>query len=152
MISKKTKYALNALLYLARHQQKGPILISEIAENERIPQKFLEQILLDLKNNGILQSKKGKGGGYFLGRPAHEIILGKVVRTFDGPLAPVSCVSQTAYMKCEECRDDESCCGIQMVMKDVREAISNILDKTSLADMIAKAKNAKEKLATNFQI
>jgi Rrf2 family protein len=151
MISKKTKYALNALVYLARHQHKSPILISEIAENERIPQKFLEQILLDLKNNGILQSKKGKGGGYFLGRPAQEIMLGKVIRIFDGPLAPVSCVSQTAYMKCAECRDD-SCCGIRMVMKGVREAISNILDKTSLADSLRLGDEAVQNKATNFII
>ena len=151
MISKKTKYALNALTYLARHHQEGPVLISAIAQSERIPQKFLEQILLDLKNNGVLQSKKGKGGGYFLGRPAQEIMLGKVIRIFDGPLAPVSCVSQTAYMKCEECRDD-TCCGIRMVMKDVREAISNILDKTSLEDMVLKSNNVKEQLPGNFQI
>jgi len=151
MISKKTKYALNALVYLARRQHKSPILISEIAENERIPQKFLEQILLGLKNNGILQSKKGKGGGYFLSRPAQEIMLGKVIRIFDGPLAPVSCVSQTAYMKCAECRDD-SCCGIRMVMKDVREAISNILDKTSLADSLRLGDEAVQNKATNFII
>ncbi len=151
MISKRTKYALNALIYLARHHQEGPVLISAIAQSERIPQKFLEQILLDLKNNGILQSKKGKGGGYFLGRPAQEIMLGKVVRIFDGPLAPVSCVSQTAYMKCEECRDD-NCCGIRMVMKDVRDAISNILDKTSLADTLRLGDEAVKNKAMNFMI
>ncbi len=151
MISKRTKYALNALIYLAQHQQEGPVLISAIAQSERIPQKFLEQILLDLKNNGILQSKKGKGGGYFLGRPAQEIMLGKVVRIFDGPLAPVSCVSQTAYMKCEECRDD-NCCGIRMVMKDVRDAISNILDKTSLADTLRLGDEAVKNKAMNFMI
>ena len=151
MISKKTKYALNALIYLARHHQEGPVLISAIAQSERIPQKFLEQILLDLKNNGILQSKRGKGGGYFLGRPAQEIMLGKVIRIFDGPLAPVSCVSQTAYRKCEECRDD-ACCGIRMVMKDVREAISNILDKTSLADSLRLGDEADRNKAMNFVI
>lgn len=151
MISKKTKYALNALTYLARHHQEGPVLISAIAQSERIPQKFLEQILLDLKNNGILQSKKGKGGGYFLGRPAQEIMLGKVIRIFDGPLAPVSCVSQTAYMKCGECRDD-TCCGIRMVMKDVRDAISNILDKTSLADSLRLGDEAVKNKAMNFII
>ena len=126
-------------------------MISAIAQSERIPQKFLEQILLDLKNNGILQSKKGKGGGYFLGRPAQEIMLGKVIRIFDGPLAPVSCVSQTAYRKCEECRDD-TCCGIRMVMKDVREAISNILDKTSLADSLRLGDEADKNKAMNFVI
>lgn len=151
MISKKTKYALNALVYLARQNSKEPVLISAVAKSEKIPQKFLEQILLELKNNGILQSKKGKGGGYSLRLPAQEIMLGKVIRLFDGPLAPVSCVSQTAYMKCPECRDD-SCCGLRVVMKDVREAISNILDKTSLEDVVLRGKNLKGELPGNFQI
>ena len=151
MISKKTKYALNALSYLARHHQEGPVLILAIAQSERIPQKFLEQILLDLKNNGILQSKKGKGGGYFLGRPAQEIMLGKVIRIFDGPLAPVSCVSQTAYHRCEECRD-ENTCGIRAVMKDARDAIANILDKTTLEDMVQRAANLDQMKIHNYSI
>ena len=151
MISKKTKYALNALVYLARQYQKGPILISEIAENEGIPKKFLELILLDLKNNGILQSKKGKGGGYFLGRSPAEIIIGRVIRIFDGPLAPVSCASQTAYHHCEECRD-ENTCGIRAVMKDVRTAIASILDKTTLEDMVERSANLDQMKIHNYSI
>jgi Rrf2 family protein len=151
MISRKTKYALNALVYLARQYQKGPVLISEIAESERIPRKFLEQILLDLKNNGILQSKKGKGGGYFLRRPPREIIIGKVVRLFDGPLAPVSCVSQTAYHRCGECRD-ENACGIRAVMKDVRDAMAGILDKTTLEDTLQRATNMEQMKVHNYSI
>lgn len=151
MISKKTKYALNALVYLARQHQKGPVLISEIAENEGIPKKFLELILLDLKNNGILQSKKGKGGGYFLGRSPAEIIVGRVIRIFDGPLAPVSCVSQTAYHHCEECRD-ENTCGIRAVMKDVRDAIASILDKTTLEDMVERSANLDQMKIHNYSI
>jgi Rrf2 family protein len=135
MISKKTKYALKGLIYLARKYDQGPILISDLARYERIPKKFLELILLSLKNNGVLQSKKGKGGGYYLGKHPKEISIGNVIRILDGPLAPVPCVSETAYAKCKECLDERSC-GIRFVMKDVRDAITSILDKTSLSDML----------------
>jgi Rrf2 family protein len=135
MISKKTKYALKGLLYLARKYNQGPILIADLAREERIPKKFLELILLSLKNNGILQSRKGKGGGYYLGKPPRDISVGNVIRILEGPLAPVPCVSETAYAKCKECLDERSC-GIRFVMKDVRDAISNILDRTSLSDML----------------
>lgn len=151
MISKKTKYALNALVYLGRRYQKGPVLISQIAESERIPKKFLEFILLNLKNNGVLQSKKGKGGGYFLRRPPAEIIIGKIMRIFDGPLAPVSCASQTAYHKCEECRD-EATCGIRAVMKEVRDAMANILDKTTLEDMVGRSVSLEQMKVHNYSI
>jgi len=143
MISKKTKYALKALIYLARKYDQGPVLISDLARDERIPKKFLELILLSLKNNGILQSKKGKGGGYYLGKPPREISVGNVVRNLDGPLAPVPCVSVTAYAKCQECLDERNC-GIRLVMKEVRDAISNILDKTSLADVLEREEKAKQ--------
>lgn len=144
MISKKTKYALKALIYLAREYDKGPILIADLAREENIPKKFLELILLALKNNGILQSKKGKGGGYFLGKSPEKISMGQVVRILEGPLAPVPCVSETAYARCEEC-DDEETCGIRMVMKDVRDAIAGILDNTTLADVLEKVEHARLK-------
>ncbi len=144
MISKKTKYGLKSLLYLARKYDQGPILISDLAREERIPKKFLELILLALKNNGILQSKKGKGGGYYLGRPPREISVGNVVRVLEGPLAPVPCVSETAYARCQECLDERTC-GIRLVMKDVRDAISSILDKTSLADMLELEEKAEQR-------
>ena len=144
MISKKTKYALHALVYLAKEYKKGPVLISEIAKNEKIPKKFLEFILLALKNHGILESRRGKGGGYLLAKEPGQIILGQVFRFLDGPLAPVSCVSQTAYRKCHECRDEKSC-GIRLVMKEVRDATANILDKTSLADLLDRVKTASGK-------
>ena len=143
MISKKTKYALKGLLYLARKYNQGPILISDLARDERIPKKFLELILLTLKNNGVLQSRKGKGGGYYLGKPPREISVGNVIRILDGPLAPVPCVSETAYAKCQECTDEQTC-GIRPVMKDVRDAIANILDKTSLADMLEREEKAEQ--------
>jgi len=153
MISKKTKYALKGLLYLARKYNQGPVLISDLAHDERIPKKFLELILLSLKNNGVLQSKKGKGGGYYLGKPPREISVGNVIRILEGPLAPVPCVSETAYAKCQECLDERSC-GIRLVMKDVRDAISNILDKTNLADMMEREEKAikMEKKILDFSI
>ncbi len=143
MISKKTKYALKALIYLAWEYDKGPILISDLAKEERIPKKFLELILLTLKNHGILQSKKGKGGGYYLGKHPREISMGQAIRILEGPLAPVPCVSETAYAQCDEC-DNEQTCGIRLVMKGVRDAIAGILDGTSLADVLEQIGKAEE--------
>ena len=143
MISKKTKYGLKALIYLARHYEQGPILIADIAREEKIPKKFLEAILLSLKNSGILQSKKGKGGGYYLGRHPNSISFGQAIRIMEGPLAPVPCVSETAYAKCEEC-ENEITCGIRVVMKDVRDAMAKILDGTTLADVLEKIDTAEE--------
>ncbi len=138
MISKKTKYALKALEILAGdYPQRGPWLISTLAAQGKIPKKFLEQILLELKNKGVLESKKGKGGGYFLAQPPSAITLGNVMRILEGPLAPLPCVSQTAYRRCDECVD-ENTCSIRMVMREVREATASILDGTSLQDMIEK--------------
>lgn len=151
MISKKTKYGLHSLIYLAKRYNEGPVLIANLAREERIPKKFLEAILLQLKKQGILESKKGKGGGYSLSRPPDEIDMGRVVRILDGPLAPVACVSKTSYRKCGECQDEISC-GIRMVMTDVRDAIANILDKTSLADVIRKIENKNMEMAANYQI
>lgn len=141
MISRKTKYGLQSVIYLAKKHGEGPVLISDLAREERIPQKFLELILLELKNKGVLQSKKGKGGGYALAKVPHEITVGEVIRILEGPLAPVPCVSQTAYRKCEECRD-ESTCAIRVVMKQVRDAMANILDNTTLMDLLKGGKNA----------
>jgi Rrf2 family protein len=135
MLQKKSKYAIRALLALARNSDQGPMLIADLAAKERIPKKFLELILLELRNKGILQSKKGKGGGYFLGRKPEAISLGEVIRALDGPLAPVPCVSHTAYRTCDEC-EDELTCGIRAVMHDVRDATAAILDRESLADLL----------------
>ena len=138
MLSKKAKYALRALLALAKAYRQGPILISDLAQRERIPKKFLELILLDLKRHGILQSKKGRGGGYFLSKPPQDIKFGQVIRILDGPLAPIPCVSQTAYVKCDEC-DDEASCGIRLVMKDVRDSTARILDGASLKAVLKRS-------------
>src|SRR5947199_8370203 len=119
MLSNKAKYALRALFALSKKYDQGPVLISDLAAEEDIPKKFLEVILLELKNQGILQSKKGKGGGYFLRKPPEKITLGQVIRVFDGPLAPLPCASESAFMKCDECRDVATC-GTRYVMKEVR--------------------------------
>jgi Rrf2 family protein len=141
MLSHKSKYALKAMIVLAKEYGQGPVLIADIARREAIPQKFLELILLELRNRGVLQSKKGKGGGYYLGRPPRKITLGEVIRDIDGPLAPIACVSQTAYARCEDCRD-EHLCGIRMVMKDVRDATARILDSTTLADVLGRVEHS----------
>jgi Rrf2 family protein len=138
MLSKKAKYGLRAMLYLAKEKGHGPILISELAQQERIPKKFLEQILLELKNRGLLQSKMGKGGGYFLNKSPQSISFGQLIRYFDGPLAPVPCVSKNFYNRCEECGDEETC-AIRLVMKDVRDSIAEILDKTSLKEALERS-------------
>lgn len=144
MVSKKTKYALKALMYLANEQREGSVRVEDLAQDENIPRKFLEVILLTLRNHGVLQSKKGKGGGYQLGRPPGAISIGEVVRIFDGPLAPVPCASETAYRKCDEC-SDENTCGIRIVMKEVRDSIAAILDGTTLADLVKRVEEAKSK-------
>ncbi|PRY16393.1 BadM/Rrf2 family transcriptional regulator [Pontibacter ummariensis] len=136
MLSKKAKYALKALLHLTRQYDKGLVIISDIAEKERIPRKFLEAILVDLKTNGVLQSVRGKNGGYYLAKNPAEISVGNVIRMIDGPLAPIPCVSHLYYRKCDECTD-EATCEIRIVMKKVRDATAEILDNTFLSSLDA---------------
>ena len=135
MLSKKAKYAVKALLALAARGNAEPMRIADLARQERIPKKFLEAILLSLRNHGLLQSRKGRGGGYLLTRDPRQIYLGQVVRMFDGPLAAVPCASQTAYMRCVDCRD-EATCGVHLAMKEVRDATAKILDHLSLATLL----------------
>lgn len=135
MISKKAKYALKALKVLAEHYGKGPVLISYIAEREKIPRKFLEAILLDLRNNGVLQSQKGKGGGYLLRIPPDEVKFSKVLRIIDGPIAPTLCVSLFFYGKCDDCADEETC-SLRTVLTAWRDANLAVLDRTTLTDML----------------
>ncbi|MBI4585698.1 MAG: Rrf2 family transcriptional regulator [Planctomycetes bacterium] len=135
-LSKRGEYALRALIDLGMVQELGqPMLkIGELAEKEKLPVKFLEQILVQLKNAGYLDSKRGKQGGYFLRKPMREIVIGDVVRLIDGPLAPIRCVSKTAYQPCS-CPDEEHC-GLRLLMEDVRAAIAGILDRHSLAEVV----------------
>jgi Rrf2 family protein len=142
MLSAKCRYGLKAMVYITRHGANGPVLIAEIAEAERIPKKFLDVILLELKTNGLLTSKKGKGGGYQLAREAKKISAADVMRILDGPLAPVPCVSKLQYRPCDDCRD-ESACAIRLVMQEVRDAMALILENTSLVDMSNSAPAAK---------
>ena len=134
MLSKKAKYGLRAMAGLAREYGKGPLLIADIAERERIPRKFLELILLDLKKKGFVGSKKGKGGGYYLNRLPDTISVDQLIRALDGPLALLPCVSQMAYERCAEC-PDEDVCGIRNVFKEVRDSTVSILERTTLAEM-----------------
>ncbi|MGE4169208.1 MAG: Rrf2 family transcriptional regulator [Candidatus Margulisiibacteriota bacterium] len=142
MLSKKTKYALNALVYLAKLPEGEPQLIAAIATQTQIPKKFLELILLELKNNGILESKKGAGGGYFLKMAPADITLGRVIRLLSGPLALAPCVSKMAYMPCQECKNVEAC-GLKCILAEVRDSVSGILDRYTILDILDKEKKLK---------
>ena len=135
-ISKRGEYALRALIdFGIAHELGRPLLkINELVAKERLPVKFLEQILTQLREAGYIGTKRGKAGGYLLAKPAREISLGKVIRLIDGPLAPISCVSVTAYERCS-CPDEDHC-GLRMLMLDVRNAIARILDRYVLADVV----------------
>jgi Rrf2 family protein len=141
LLSKKSIYGLKALINLARNPGRSQVLISELAHEERIPKKFLEAILLALKNGGLLSSRIGKGGGYSLLVSTRSITIGKIIRILEGDLAPVSCISETNYSKCDDCSDEDSC-GIRLVMADVHQAISAIVDTVTLADMVERSEVA----------
>jgi Rrf2 family protein len=143
-LSKRTQYSLRALYALARGYGQGPMLISDLAEHEAIPKKFLEQILLSLKGLGLVSSKKGKGGGYMLMHPPDQITIATVIRMIDGPLAPLPCASETRFRKCDECIDIETC-GTRIVMKEVRDSIAEILERTTLASVCRKVEQARQK-------
>ena len=141
-ISKRTQYGLKAVLALGRRYGEGPVLIATLADTERIPLKFLEVILLALKGRGLLESKKGKHGGYQLSRPPSTITVGSLVRMLEGPLAPLPCASETAFRPCDECGDIESC-GTRIIMRQVRDAMADVLDRTTLADLIRRSDAAR---------
>ncbi|MFC4625472.1 RrF2 family transcriptional regulator [Daeguia caeni] len=141
MLTKKGKYGLKAMIHLAGIQQGQLVSASEIAEKHNIPRKFLDNIFMELRNAGFVVSRKGKGGGFTLARPAEKIPIGNIIRALDGALAPIACASKTDYHPCEDCIEDD--CQIRLIMLDVREAIANVLDNRSLADS-----HAIEKLIT----
>jgi Rrf2 family protein len=134
VLSKKTQYAFHALTYLAENIDNGPVLISEISVERKISLKFLENILLELKKSGILGSKKGKGGGYYLIKAPEDIGLAKIIRMLDGPIALLPCVSLNYYEKCENCQED--ICGLNVVMSEVRDNTLKILESKSLKDVL----------------
>jgi Rrf2 family protein len=133
MLTAKGKYGLKALVHMARLPMGQLALATEMATANHIPKKFLDAILSDLRNAGIVQSRKGKGGGYRLARPPEEVKVGAIVRVLDGPLAPIPCASHTRYEACEDC--DVSTCQVRHMMLEVRNSIAEVLDHTSLAQM-----------------
>jgi Rrf2 family protein len=140
LISKKSKYGLNALVHLAKKWGQGPVLINTIAEEENIPQKFLETILLELKNAGILGSKKGKGGGYYLLKAPAEVNMAQVLRLFDGAIALLPCVTFRYYERCEECKDEETC-PIREAFKKVRDESVRIFKNHTLQTLLEREKH-----------
>jgi Rrf2 family protein len=143
MITMKTKYALKALAYLATAPPAAPVLIADIAEKEAIPRKFLELILAELRQRGFVQSKKGRGGGYFLAIVPEKIAIASVMRVLDGPIAPVPCLSRTSYRRCDGCRD-EATCGVRLVLQDLYESSVKILESTTLADLVRRVELASK--------
>jgi len=139
MLTRKGKYGLKAMIALTKEQGGGPVLIGDLAEQEAIPKKFLESILLALKHRGLVHSRKGPGGGYQLGRPPDEISVGDIIRALDGPLALVSCVSQTAYAPCEECVTEKDC-AVRRIFQQVRDQTARILDGTTLKAAAARGR------------
>jgi Rrf2 family protein len=135
MLSKKTQYAFKALTFMAEQKENGPCLIAEIAKKKKIPLKFLENILLELKKAGLLDSKKGKGGGYFFKESPEKIRLAKVLRLIEGPIALLPCVSLNFYKRCKDC--DEKKCGLNRVMTEVRDNMLAILETKTVADLRA---------------
>ena len=134
MLSKKAQYAFKALMYMADKKDNEPILIAEISKKKRIPLKFLENILLELKKAGILESKKGKGGGYYLKKDPADIKVATIVRLVNGPIAMLPCVSLYFYKRCENC--DENQCGLHDIMINVRDATLGILEHKTLRDLL----------------
>jgi Rrf2 family cysteine metabolism transcriptional repressor len=140
-LSTKGEYASRAMLELSLHNQEGPLHIRTISERQDIPERFLEQILLLLKRAGYLRSKKGPNGGYYLARPPAEITVAEIIRVMDGPLAPIDCVSVTAREVCPR----EGFCGLRWLWKECRDALAEILERTTFADLAEKTKAAKKK-------
>ena len=133
MISQRAKYALRALLALAESQAGEPLMIAEISKRQSIPKKFLEQILLELKRAGIVDSRRGRLGGYVLARPPERVTFGEVLRLIDGPLALLPCLSKIAYRRCADC-SDEATCEVRRVFARVADTTREVLDSTTLAD------------------
>lgn len=146
MLTNKGKYGLKALVDLAGLEPGKTAFVTDIAVRNNIPKKFLDTILLELRNNGILRSKKGPNGGYSLSKSADEIMIGEVIRALDGPLAPIRCASRTAFEACDDCRDPAGC-QVRISMTQVRDAIALILDNMTLSQFVARENPATELIA-----
>lgn len=139
MLSKKTKYGIKALSFIAREANDSPVQVALIAEKENISHKFLESILLSLKKAGFLSAKKGKGGGYYLRKPPEEIIMSDIIRILEGPIAMVPCVSLNFYEKCDDCPDEDHC-SVHKLMLQVRDSTLNVLKNKSLYQLVQETK------------
>jgi len=135
MLSRKTKYGLKALTFIARQQDREPVQIATIAESENISKKYLESILLTLKKNGVLGSKKGKGGGYYLLKNPEDVEMSGIMRILEGPIAMIPCVSLNFYEKCDDC-PDENACSVHRLMIEVRDSTLKVFNNTTLSDLI----------------
>ncbi len=141
-LSKRTQYALRALYALTRRGSDQPALIGDLSKEEDIPKKFLEQILLSLKMKGLVDSRRGRYGGYILAVSPNKVTVGSIIRMIDGPLAPLPCASESNFRKCDECPDIRFC-GTRILMRQVRDATADILDHTTLADVCKKVDAAR---------
>jgi Rrf2 family protein len=134
VLTNKGKYGLKAMVHLAGLEPNALAQAADIAESNSISKKFLDHILTELRRAGLVYSKKGKGGGYALARPAHDIRVGSIVRALDGPLAPIPCASVTAFRRCDDCADLKTC-AVRLIMVESRNAIANVLDNRTLAEL-----------------
>ncbi|WP_332690475.1 RrF2 family transcriptional regulator, partial [Bosea sp. (in: a-proteobacteria)] len=141
MLTNKGKYGLKAIIHLAGLEAGATAQVAEIALKNDISKKFLDAILLDLRNAGMLRSKKGPGGGYALAKPARTIKVGAVIRALEGPIAPIACASRSAFRPCEDCSDSEAC-SVRSVMSEVRDAIAEVVDNTTIADLVQRSRAA----------
>jgi Rrf2 family protein len=151
MLTMKTKYALKALAQLVALPPGEPTLIADIASRDDIPLKFLQLILRELKQHGILRSRKGPGGGYFLAVAPRDVTLATVIRMMDGPIAPVPCLSRSSYQRCEGCKD-EATCGVRLILRDMHEATLRVLENTTLADLARFGSDPEGPSATRYSI
>lgn len=147
MLTKKGKYGLKAMAYLAKFTPGRPVPVAEIATTQNIPKKFLDSILCELRNSGYVSSKMGKGGGYTLARQPEQIIIGDIIRALDGPLAPLPCASKTRYQPCDDCGDVERC-AIRLIMQEAQRALSEVLDSCTLAQ----ARSLSDRVALCYDI
>ncbi|AOO82607.1 RrF2 family transcriptional regulator [Bosea vaviloviae] len=139
MLTNKGKYGIKAIIHLAKLEAGETAQVAHIAQTNNISKKFLDAILLDLRNAGMLRSKKGPGGGYALAKPARAIKVGAVIRALEGPIAPIACASRSAFRACEDCGDIETC-AVRSVMSEVRDAMASVIDNTTIADLVARSR------------
>jgi len=139
MLTNKGKYGIKAIIHLAKLEAGETAQVAHIAQTNNISKKFLDAILLDLRNAGMLRSKKGPGGGYALAKPARAIKVGAVIRALEGPIAPIACASRSAFRACEDCGDIETC-AVRSVMSEVRDAMASVIDNTTIADLVVRSR------------